>query len=266
MSEFVIKYARLNDWEFEKVVEVLTNKEYKPYFPSGTTVLQQVKNWFPYDDEPINLFIHPSLKEFGYCSDLDYHSDNEVIIVDNSESLELVLDAYNSGYFNGLTNKELSDKYGDVLSDLEGVSQSYHHGHDWNDIYNNVPFSKKIDISELTLDELEDLKENVESMIDEKKKPTKVLKLVMVDVREDISRTKPDLDFVIALHDEEYNIIYFRENDMGRNSYLRTSVNYLRSKYIMPDLLHDTEEYVGFSSDLDDIIILGEVAEWEKYD
>lgn len=53
---------------------------------------------------------------------------------------------------------------------------------------------------------------------------------------------------------------------MGRNSYLRTSVNYLRSKYILPYLLHDTEEYVGFSSDLDDITILGEVAEWDKYD
>ena len=66
---------------------------------------------------------------------------------------------------------------------------------------------------------------------------------------------------MIALHDEEYNIIYFRGNDMGRNGYLRTSVNYLRSKYILTDLLHDTEEYVGFSSDLDNMTILGEVAE-----
>lgn len=261
MSEFVIKYAKLNAWEVEKVVEVLINKEYKPYFPSGATVLQQVKNWFSYDGEPINLFIHPTLKEFGYCYNLDYHDNNEVIIVSNPKNLELVLDAYVSGCFNGLTNKELSDKYGDALTDLESVSQSYRHGHDWNDIYNKVPFSKKIDISNLSLNELEDLKENVESMIDEKKKPTKVLKPVMVDVREDISRTKPDLDFVIALHDEEYNIIYFRGNDMGRNGYLRTSVNYLRSKYILPDLLHDTEEYVGFSSDLDNMTILGEVAE-----
>lgn len=261
MSEFVIKYAKLNDWEVEKVVEVLTNKDYKPYFPSGATVLQQVKNWFPYDGEIINLFIHPSLKEFGYCANLDYHSDNEVIIIDNSESLELVLDDYNSGCFNGLTNKELSDKYGDVLSDLEGVSQSYHHGHDWNDIYNNVPFSKKIDISELTLDELEDLKEDVEHMIDEMKTPKQALKLVLVDVREDTSRTKDTLDFVIALLDEEFKIIYFRGNDLERNSYLRTSASYLRSKYILPDLLHDTEKYVGFSSDLDNMTILGEVAE-----
>lgn len=261
MSEFVIKYAKLNAWEVEKVVEVLINKEYKPYFPSGATVLQQVKNWFPYDDEPINLFIHPTLKEFGYCANLDYHNNNEVIIVDNSSKLKLILDAYEKGCFEGLTNKDLSDKYGDMFTDLEDVSQSYHHGKDWNDISDKIPFPKTIDISELTLDELEDLKEKLESMIDEKKKPTKVLKPVMVDVREDISRTKPDLDFVIALLDEEYNIIYFRGNDMGRNSYLKTSVNYLRSKYILPDLLHDTEEYVGFSSDLDDITILGEVAE-----
>lgn len=66
MSEFVIKYAKLNDWEVEKVVEVLTNKEYKPYSPSGATVLQQVKNWFSYDGEVINLFIRPTLKDFGY--------------------------------------------------------------------------------------------------------------------------------------------------------------------------------------------------------
>lgn len=264
MSEFVIKYAKLLDSEVERIVEVLTNKGYKPYYPSGEKVLQQVKNWFPYYGNPINLFIHPTLKEFGYCNDLDYHPNNEVIIVDNSESLELVLDAYNSGCFNGLTNKELSDKYGDVLSDLEGVSQSYHHGHDWNDIYNNIPFSKKIDISELTLDELEDLKEDVETMIDEKKKPTQALKLVLVDFRKDTSRTKDTLDFVIALLDEEFKTIYFRGNDMGRNSYLRTSASYLRSKYILPDFLHDTEEYVGFSSDSDDITILGEVSEWEK--
>lgn len=261
MSEFVIKYAKLLDSEVERIVEVLTNKGYKPYYPSGEKVLQQVKNWFPYYGNPINLFIHPTLKEFGYCNDLDYHPNNEVIIVDNSESLELVLDAYNSGCFEGLTNKDLSDKYGDMFTDLEDVSQSYHHGKDWNDISDKIPFPKTIDISELTLDELEDLKENVESMIDEKKKPTKFLKPVMVDVREDISCTKPDLDFVIALLNEEYNIIYFRGNDIGRNSYLRTSVNYLRSKYILPDLLHDTEEYVGFSSDSDDITILGEVAE-----
>lgn len=261
MSEFVIKYANLNAWEVEKVVEVLTNKDYEPYFPSGATVLQQVKNWFPYDGEPINLFIHPTLKEFGYCANLDYHDNNEVIIVDNPKNLELVLDAYDSGFFTGLTNKELSDKYGDELTDLESVSQSYQHGHDWNEIYNKVPFPKQIDISDLSLDELEDLKEDVEHMIDEMKTPKQALKPVMVDVREDISRTKPDLDFVIALLDEEYNIIYFRGNDMGRNSYLRTSVNYLRSKYILPDLLHDTEEYVGFSSDLDNMTILGEVAE-----
>lgn len=261
MSEFVIKYAKLLDSEVERIVEVLTNKGYKPYHPSGEKVLQQVKNWFPYDGEPINLFIHPTLKDFGYCANLDYHDNNEVIIVDNSENLELVLDAYDSGFFTGLTNKELSDKYGDGLTDFECVSQSYQHGHDWNEIYNKVPFPKQIDISDLSLDELEDLKEDVEHIIDEKKKPTKVLKLVMVDVREDISRTKPDLDFVVALLDEEYSIIYFRENDMGRNGYLRTSVNYLRSKYILPDLLHDTEEYVGFSSDLDNMTILGEVAE-----
>lgn len=261
MREFVIKYAKLNDWEVEKVVEVLTTKEYKPYLPSGATVLQQVKNWFSYDGEVINLFILPTIKEFGYSANLDCHGNNEVIIVDSVARLELTLDAYEKGYFKGLTNKELSDKYGDVFTDLEGVSQSYHHGKDWNDISDKVPFPKTIDVSELTLDELEDLKEKVESMIDEKKRPTKVLKPVMVDVREDISRTKPDLDFVIALLDEEYNIIYFRGNDMGRNSYLRTSVNYLRSKYILPDLLHDTEEYVGFSSDLDDITILGEVSE-----
>lgn len=261
MSEFVIKYAKLNDWEVEKVVEVLTNKDYKPYSPSGATVLQQVKNWFPYDGEPINLFIHPTLKDFGYCANLDYHDNNEVIIVDNSENLELVLDAYDSGFFTGLTNKELSDKYGDGLTDFEGVSQSYQHGHDWNEIYNKVPFPKQIDISDLSLDELEDLKEDVEHMIDEMKTPKQALKLVLVDVREDTSRTKPDLDFVIALLDEEFKIIYFRGNDMGRNSYLRTSASYLRSKYILPDLLHDTEKYVGFSSDLDNITILGEVAE-----
>lgn len=261
MSEFVIKYAKLNAWEVEKVVEVLTNKDYKPYFPSGKTVLQQVKNWFSYDGEVINLFIRPTLKEFGYSANLDYHDNNEVIIVDNSSKLELVLDAYEKGCFEGLTNKDLSDKYGDLFTDLEGASQSYHHGYYWNDISDKVPFPKTIDISDLSLDELEDLKEKVESMIDEKKKPTKVLKPVMVDVREDISRTKPDLDFVIALFDEEYNIIYFRGNDMGRNSYLKTSVNYLRSKYILPDLLQDTEEYVGFSSDLDNMTILGEVAE-----
>lgn len=263
MSEFVIKYAKLLYSEVERIVEVLTNKGYKPYYPSGEKVLQQVKNWFPYYGNPINLYIRPTVKEFGYCADLDYHSDNEVIIVDNSESLELVLEAYNSGCFNGLTNKELSDKYGDVLSDLEGVSQPYHHGEDWNDILHEVPFpksSKKIDINDLTLDELEDLRENVETMIDEKKHK-QALKLVLVDVREDISRTKPDLDFVVALLDEEYNIIYFRENDMGRNSYFRTSVNCLRSKYILPYLLHDTDKYVGFSSDLDDMTILGEVAE-----
>ena len=261
MSEFVIKYAKLNDWEVEKVVEVLTNKDYKPYFPSGATVLQQVKNWFPYDGEPINLFIHPTLKEFGYCANLDYHENNEVIIVDNPKNLELVLDAYVSGCFTGLTNKELSDKYGDALTDLDGVSQSYRHGHDWNDIYNKVPFSKKIDISNLSLNELEDLKEKVESMIDEMKTPKQALKLVLVDVREDTSRTKDTLDFVIALLDEEFKIIYFRGNDMGRNGYLRTSGNYLRSKYILPDLLHGTEEYVGFSSDLDNMTILGEVTE-----
>lgn len=263
MSEFVIKYANLNDWEVGKIVEVLTDKEYRPYYPSGTTILQQVNDWFPYDGDYINLFIHPTVKEFGYCSDLDYHSDNEVIIVDNSTNLRLTLDAYEKGLFEGLTNKELSDKHGDAFTDLESVSQSYHHGKDWNDILHEVPFpkpSRKIDINELTLDELEDLRENVETMIDEKK-PKPALKLVLVDVREDISRTKHDLDFVIALHDEEYNIIYFRGNDMGRNGYVRTSVNYLRSKYILPDLLHDTEEYVGFSSDLDNMTILGEVAE-----
>lgn len=261
MSEFIIKYAKLNDWEVEKVVEVLTNKDYRPYFPSGETVLQQVKNWFSYDGEVINLFIHPTLKEFEYSDNLYYHDNNEVIIVDNSKNLELVLDAYGSGCFNGLTNKELSDKYGDGFTDLEDVSQSYHHGKDWNDIRDKVPFPKPIDISNLSLDELEDLKENVESMIDEKKKPKKVLKLVLVDVREDISRTKPDLDFVVALLDEELNLIYFREEDMGRNSYFRTSVGYLKKTYILPDLLHDTDEYVGFTSDLDDMTILGEVAE-----
>lgn len=261
MSEFVIKYAKLLSSEVEKVVEVLTNEGYKPYFPSGEKVLQQVKNWFPYDGNPINLYIHPTVKEFGYCANLDYHSDNEIIIVDSSERLVHALESYENGKFEGLTNYELSKEYGDVFTDLEGMSQSYHHGKDWNDIYDKVPFPKQIDISNLSLDELEDLKENVESMIEEKKKPTKVLKLVLVDVREDISRTKPDLDFVVALLDEEYNIIYFRENDMGRNGYLRTSVNYLRSKYILPDLLHDTEEYVGFSSDLDNMTILGEVAE-----
>lgn len=261
MSEFVIKYAKLNDWEVEKVVEVLTNKDYKPYFPSGATVLQQVKNWFPYDGEPINLFIHPTLKESGYCANLDYHDNNEVIIVDNPKNLELVLDAYVSGCFTGLTNKELSDKYGDALTDLEGVSQSYRHGHDWNEIYNKVPFPKQIDISDLSLDELEDLKEDVEHMIDEMKTPKQALKLVLVDVRKDTSRTKDTLDFVIALLDEEFKIIYFRGNDMGCNSYLRTSASYLRSKYILPDLLHDTEKYVGFSSDLDNMTILGEVAE-----
>lgn len=261
MSEFVIKYAKLNDWEVEKVVEVLTNKDYKPYFPSGATVLQQVKNWFPYYGNPINLFIHPTLKEFGYCTNLDYHSDNEVIIVDNSESLELVLDAYNSGCFNGLTNKELSDIYGDMLSDLEGMSQSYHHGKDWNDIYNKIPFPKQIDISNLSLDELEDLKEDIETMIDEKKKPTQALKLVLVDVREDTSRTKVNLDFVVALLDEELNIIYFRANDIECKGYLKTKASYLRTKYIMPDLLHDTDEYVGFTNDLVDMTILGEVAE-----
>ena len=261
MSEFVIKYAKLNNWEVERVVEVLTNKEYKPYSPSGETVLQQVKKWLQYGDNIINLFIHPTLKEFGYCDSLDYHSDNEVIIVDNVAQLERTLNAYEKGYFDGLTNYELSDEYGDGFTDLEDMSQSYNHGKDWNDIRDKVPFPKQIDISNLSLDELEDLKENVEYMIDEKKKPTKVLKLVLVDVREDISRNKPDLDFVVALLDEEYNTIYFRENDMGRNGYLRTSVNYLRSKYILPDLLHDTEEYVGFSSDLDNMTILGEVAE-----
>lgn len=261
MSEFVIKYAKLNDWEVEKVVEVLTNKDYKPYSPSGATVLQQVKNWFSYDGEVINLFIRPTLKDFGYSANLDYHENNEVIIVDNPKNLELVLDAYVSGCFTGLTNKELSDKYGDVLTDLDGVSQLYRHGHDWNDIYNKVPFSKKIDISNLSLNELEDLKEKVESMIDEMKTPKQALKLVLVDVREDTSRTKDTLDFVIALLDEEFKIIYFRGNDMGRNGYLRTSVNYLRSKYILPDLLHGTEEYVGFSSDLDNMTILGEVTE-----
>lgn len=261
MSEFTIKYARLLDFEVEKVVKVLTNKEYRPFSPSGVTVLQQVKNWFSYDGEVINLFIHPNLKCFGYSSNLDYHSDNEVIIVDNVSQLELTLNAYEKGCFEGLTNKELSDKYGDGFTDLEDVSQSYHHGKDWNDIHDKVPFPKQIDISNLSLDELEDLKENVESMIDEKKKPKKVLKLVLVDVREDISRTKPDVDFVVALLDEELNIIYFREEDMGRNSYFRTSVDYLRSKYILPDLLHDIDEYVGFTSDSDDMTILGEVAE-----
>lgn len=173
MNNFVIKYARLLNSEVEKVVEVLTNEGYKPYFPSGKTVLQQVKNWFSYDGEVINLFIHPTVKEFGYCASLDYHSDNEVIIVNNVSQLELTLNAYEKGYFEGLTNKELSDKYGDGFTDLEDVSQSYHHGKDWNDISDKIPFPKTIDISELTLDELEDLKENVESMIDEKKKTYK---------------------------------------------------------------------------------------------
>lgn len=264
MSEFVIKYAKLNDREVENIVEVLTNKEYKPYSPSGATVLQQVKNWFPYDGDPINLFIHPTLKEFGYCDNLDYHDNNEVIIVDNSENLELVLDAYDSGFFTGLTNKELSDTYGDVLTDLEGVSQSYQHGHDWNDIYNKVPFhkqSEKVGISKLTLDELEELKEEVENLIDEKKKPTQALKLVLVDVREDTSRTKVNLDFVVALLDEELNIIYFKANDIECKGYLKTNASYLRTKYIMPDLLHDIDEYVGFTNYLVDMTILGEVAE-----
>lgn len=261
MSEFVIKYAKLLSSEVEEIVEVLTNKGYKPYFPSGEKVLQQVKNLFPYDGNPINLYIHPTLKEFGYCANLDYHDNNEVIIVDNVAQLERTLNAYEKGYFNGLTNYELSKEYGDEFTDLEGMSQSYHHGKDWNDIYDKVPFPKQIDISNLSLDELEDLKENVESMIEEKKKPTKVLKLVLVDVREDTSRTKLDLDFVVALLDEEYKIIYFRKNDMGCNSYLTASVDYLRSKYILPDLLHDTDKYVGFSSNLDDMTILGEVAE-----
>lgn len=261
MSEFVIKYAKLNDWEVEKVVKALTNKDYRPFYPSGKTVLQQVKNWFNYDGNPINLYIHPTVKEFGYCADLDYHSDNEIIIVDNVSQLELTLNAYEKGCFEGLTNKELSDKYGDGFTDLEDVSQSYHHGKDWNDIHDKVPFPKQIDISNLSLDELEDLKENVESMIDEKKKPKKVLKLVLVDVREDTSRTKPDLDFVVALLYEELNLIYFREEDMGCNLYLSTSANKLREKYILPETLKTTETYVGFPSDLDDMTILGEVAE-----
>lgn len=261
MSEFVIKYAKLNDWEVEKVVEVLTNKEYRPHLSSGKNVLQQVKNWFSYNGEVINLFIQPTLKEFGYSVNLDYHDNNEVIIVDNSKNLELVLDAYEKGCFEGLTNKELSEKYGDVFTDLEGVSQSYHHGYYWNDIYNKVPFPKTIDISELTLDELEDLKEDIKTMIDEKKKPTQALKLVLVDVREDTSRTKVNLDFVVALLDEELNIIYFKANDIECKGYLKTKASYLRTKYIMPDLLHDTDEYVGFTNDLVDMTILGEVAE-----
>lgn len=261
MSEFVIKYAKLLSSEVEKVVEVLTNEGYKPFFPSGEKVLQQVKNWFPYDDNPINLYIHPTVKEFGYCANLDYHSDNEIIIVDSSERLVHALESYENGKFEGLTNYELSKEYGDVFTDLEGMSQSYHHGKDWNDIYNKVPFHKQIDINNLSLDELEDLKENVESMIDEKKKPKKVLKLVLVDVREDISRTKSDLDFVVALLYEELNIIYFREEDMGCNLHLSTSANKLREKYILPETLKTTETYVGFTSDLDDMTILGEVAE-----
>lgn len=263
MSEFVIKYAQLNDWEVEKVVDVLTDKGYRPHVPSGTTVLQQVKDWFISDSNRINLFIHPTIKEFGYCADLDYHS-NEVIIVNNPINLKSALDAYERGRFEGLTNKELSDRYGDGFTDSEYVLQSYKHGKNWNDMLHEVPFpkpSKNIDINELTLDELEDLREKVETMIDEKKKPTQTLKLVVVDVREDISCTKVSLDFVVALLCEELNIIYFRAKDMGRDGYLRTSVNYLRSKYIVPDLLHDTDEYVSFTSDLDDMTILGEVAE-----
>lgn len=261
MSEFTIKYAKLLDSEVEKVVEVLTNRGYKPYFPSGKTVLQQVKNWFDYDGNPINLFIHPTIKEFGYSANLDYHDNNEVIIVDNASRLKLTLKDYEKGCFEGLTNKELSDKYSDVFTDVEGVSQPYHHGYDWNDIYNKVPFSKKINISDLSLDELEDLKENVESMIDEKKKPTKVLKLVLVDVRRDTTRTKTNLDYVVALLDEELKVIYFREQDMGSNLYLSTSANKLREKYILPETLKTTETYVCFTTDLYDMTILGEVAE-----
>ena len=264
MSEFVIKYAKLLDSEVERVVEVLTNKGYKPYYPSGETVVQQVKNWFQYYGNPINLFIHPTLKEFGYCTDLDYHSDNEIIIVDSSERLVHALESYENGKFDGLTNYELSKEYGDVFTDLEGMSQSYHHGKDWNDIYDKVPFPKQIDISNLSLDELEDLKEDIETMIDEKKKPTQALKLVLVDVREDTSRTKVNLDFVVALLDEELNIIYFKANDIECKGYLKTKASYLRTKYIMPDLLHDTDEYVGFTNDLVDMTILGEVSEWEK--
>lgn len=261
MSGFTIKYARLLDSEVEKVVEVLTNRGYKPYYPSGATVLQQVKNWFPYDGNSINLFIHPTMKEFGYSTNLDYHDNNEVIIIDNVSRLELTLDDYEKGWFEGLTNIELSDKYSDVFTDVEGVSQPYHHGYDWRDISDNVPFPKQIDISNLSLGELEDLKENVESMIDEKKKPTKVLKLVLVDVRRDTTRTKTNLDYVVALLDEELKFIWFREQDMGSNWYLSTSANELRETYILPETLKTTETYVGFTSDLYDMTILGEVAE-----
>lgn len=261
MSEFTIKYARLLNSEVEKVVEVLTNRGYKPYFPSGNTVVQQVKNWFDYAGNTINLFIHPTMKEFGYSANLDYHDNNEVIIIDNASRLELTLDDYEKGCFEGLTNKELSDKYSDVFTDVEGVSQPYHHGYNWNDIYNKVPFSKKINIGDLSLDELEDLKENVESMIDEKKKPTKALKLVLVDVRRDTTRTKTNLDYVVAVLNEERNTIYFREEDMGGNFYLSTSANKLREKYILPETLKNTETYVGFNTELSDITILGEVAE-----
>lgn len=261
MSEFTIKYAKLLDSEVEKVVEVLTNRGYKPYFPSGETVLQQVKNWFDYDGNPINLFIQPTEKEFGYCSNLDYHTDNEVIIIDNASRLEPTLDYYEKGYFEGLTNIELSDKYSDVFTDVEGVSQPYHHGKDWSDISDKVPFSKPIDISNLSLDELEDLKEDIENLIDELNNPKQALKLVLVDVRRDTTRTKTNLDYVVAVLNEERNTIYFREEDMCDNFYVSTSANKLREKYILPETLKNTETYVGFNTELSDITILGEVEE-----